>query len=58
MITSMEVDKYLKYCDLQKNLDVKSIKAYRIDLEQFVLYIREREIDSIKKVTWRIICPQ
>lgn len=49
MITSIEVNEYLKYCDLQKNLDAKSIKAYRIDLEQFVQYIQGQEIDSITK---------
>ena len=27
--------KYLSYCELQKGLDQKTIKAYRIDLRQF-----------------------
>ena len=28
---------YFSYCKLQKNLDDKTLKAYRIDLEQFLL---------------------
>lgn len=28
-------EKYLKYCEKQKELDSKTIKAYRIDLQQF-----------------------
>ena len=27
---------YFTYCRLQKNLDDKTLKAYRIDLEQFI----------------------
>lgn len=31
-----EVNKYLRYCKFQKELDDKTIKAYRADLEQFI----------------------
>ena len=30
-----EIEKYLLYCDTQKRLDEKTIKAYKIDLNQF-----------------------
>lgn len=33
--TKMYIEKYLEYCDLQKCLDKKTLKAYRIDLRQF-----------------------
>ena len=30
-----QVNSYLEYCQYQKRLDDKSLKAYRIDLKQF-----------------------
>ena len=30
-----QISNYLNYCQYQKNLDTKSLKAYRIDLKQF-----------------------
>ena len=33
------VNQYLNYCKVHKNLDSKTIKAYRIDLEQFLSII-------------------
>lgn len=38
----MIVDGYLEYCQIQKRLDSKTLKAYRIDLRQFI-----EEMDSI-----------
>lgn len=35
---------YLNYCKIHKNLDPKTIKAYRIDLEQFVSIISVNEL--------------
>lgn len=32
------IQKYLEYCESQKRLDTKTIKAYRIDLKQFMLF--------------------
>ena len=32
----MNVRSYLKYCEMQKRLDGKTLKAYRIDLRQFL----------------------
>lgn len=36
MITICFLDKYFTYCQHQKKLDGKTLKAYRIDLQQFV----------------------
>jgi len=36
--TSTIVEEYLSYCELQKKLDIKTIKAYRSDLSQFFYY--------------------
>ncbi len=34
-----EVTKYLEYCEVQKHLNAHTIKAYKIDLNQFLRYI-------------------
>lgn len=39
---------YLEYCQLQKRLDAKTIKAYRIDLSQF---IRDISVDNPVSIT-------
>lgn len=36
MLLNEEINKYLHYCKFQKELDDKTIKAYRADLEQFI----------------------
>ena len=41
MILKEEIEKYLCYCHLQKGLDEKTIKAYSIDLGQFLDFIEE-----------------
>ncbi len=38
-----EIDKYLKYCECQKELDEKTITAYRIDLAQFISLLSDTE---------------
>ena len=30
------IEEYLKYCKIQKRLDAKTLKAYKIDLAQFM----------------------
>lgn len=35
------ISEYLEYCHYQKNLNQKTIKAYRIDLEQYYGHIKE-----------------
>lgn len=34
-ILTRQISKYLEYCQYQKRLDEKTLKAYRIDLRQF-----------------------
>lgn len=41
------INKYLDYCSQQKRLDKKTIKAYRIDLKQFVNYISETQLADL-----------
>lgn len=44
-----ETEIYLQYCKEQKELDVKTIKAYRIDLKQFWSFIDENEMEINKE---------
>ena len=44
------IEKYLIYCELQKGLNSKTIKAYRIDLSQFESYAKEQEDGSSKEL--------
>lgn len=41
------MDNYLEFCQCQKRLDKKTIKAYRIDLKQFSHQIQTNEIEEI-----------
>lgn len=38
---------YLTYCTAQKQLDSKTIKAYMIDLNQFLCFIEDTEIEEL-----------
>ena len=44
-----EINSYLNHCKSQKKLNQKSIKAYFIDLEQFILYFDYDEEQSLTK---------
>lgn len=48
MVLREEADKYLHYCKYQKELDEKTIKAYRIDLRQFIVFLEEHGNDISK----------
>ncbi len=48
MLLKEKINLYLYYCKFQKELDDKTIKAYRIDLEQFVAFVGEDE-DNLDK---------
>ena len=37
MLLKEEINKYLNYCKFQKELNDKTIKAYKADLEQFII---------------------
>ena len=41
------VENYLEYCQYQKGLDSKTLKAYRIDLRQFLSYVSTGNIRDI-----------
>ncbi len=41
------VENYLKYCQLQKRLDEKTLRAYRTDLSQFCQYAQHVKIREI-----------
>lgn len=46
MLLKEEINKYLNYCKFQKELDDKTIKAYKTDLEQFITVIGENNPDK------------
>ena len=46
MLLKEEINKYLNYCKFQKELDDKTIKAYKADLEQFITVIGENNQDK------------
>lgn len=43
------IENYLEYCNLQKRLDSKTIKAYKIDLKQFANIINMTDIYAISQ---------
>ncbi|MDE5977843.1 MAG: tyrosine-type recombinase/integrase [Turicibacter sp.] len=45
------IENYLKYCQYQKRLDNKTLKAYRINLCQFSSCVPTGEVDSITTIT-------
>ena len=46
-----QINNYLEYCQLQKCLDSKTLKAYRIDVNQFYLGISSIETIQITQET-------
>lgn len=40
-------ENYLEYCEAQKGLDKKTLKAYRTDLSQFVSFFNNTYINTI-----------
>lgn len=47
-----QLNNYLEFCQSQKRLDAKTLKAYRIDLTQF---IRQITVDNISAITPNIL---
>ena len=45
-----EISKYLSFCEYQKNLDRKTVKAYGIDLKQFFSFYYKNEDPSFKPI--------
>lgn len=48
----MHIENYLYYCQVQKRLDAKTLKAYRIDLNQFLV---STQLTNISEITPDII---
>lgn len=44
-------EQYLKYCVNRKNLDIKTIKAYQIDLEQYLNYVNSEMREGLERNT-------
>ena len=44
-----QVKKYLEFCEFRKELDWNTLKAYRVDLKQFFVYIQE-DVPDKKKI--------
>lgn len=51
----LHTEKYLKYCEAQKRLDPKTLKAYRIDLKQFIQLIAEISELTITQISQNTI---
>lgn len=50
MLLEQEVEKYLQYCKAQKELNDKTIRAYRADLGQFISFVDEHGKEISKNV--------
>ena len=50
-----KVKPYLEYCTYRKELDAKTVKAYRIDLTQFFSYVQSTEPEKETIILPRII---
>lgn len=49
----IHIKNYLEYCRVQKRLDEKTRKAYRIDLRQFTEQISVTEISHMRSSCYR-----
>lgn len=43
-----EMEQYLEFCQYRKELNKNTLKAYRIDLEQYLSYIKEDILSKVK----------
>ena len=48
------INNYLVHCEYQKNLDYKTLKAYRIDLKQYSDYINRHTLIINSKISIKI----
>lgn len=49
------LDTYYSHCKVQKNLDAKTLKAYKIDLQQFVDFIKEDKPEGCKQAIFHFL---
>lgn len=47
-ITEKQIIEYLNYCEHRKRLDKKTLKAYQIDLKQFLSYSKKEKENDLK----------
>lgn len=52
---SCHLEFYFHYCRFQKNLDPKTLKAYKIDLGQFTDFVKNNEIHVVKQVIFKYL---
>ena len=57
MLLKEEINKYLNYCKFQKELNDKTIKAYKADLEQFITVIGENNPDKEMLIPYLFLNP-
>lgn len=46
-----QINEYIEYCKFRKNLDSKSLKAYGIDLRQFMSMVLQWNMEPFEKIT-------
>lgn len=46
---------YLEHCKLDRNLSDRTVEFYKIDLQQFEVYLFNRKISSLKKIDRKLI---
>ena len=49
------IKNYLEYCNLQKRLDEKTLKAYKIDLLQFLEKVISMKFKKSRLTFWKNI---
>lgn len=49
------INNYLEHCRHQKRLDSKTLKAYRIDLQQFYAIFHAGMFLILHRICWKII---
>lgn len=54
-IISIHLQQYLDFCTTHKKLDAKTVKAYRIDLNQYIHFCEEKELSSSKETLMEYI---
>lgn len=51
MKLKIQIQDYLEFCQYEKNLNLKTIKAYRIDMEQFRTFCEKDKIADVVLIT-------
>lgn len=54
---SSSIWKYLGYCEEQKHLSANTMRAYKIDMKQFIFFLKERQLEntSVTAITKEIL---